>query len=100
MATSPGYRRSSRFRDPRFRRSFARLVTHYWSHAASLADGRIYRQMHRLDRIAGMLIHGRLDLISPAHLAESIHDSSPASDLTILHDSGQGPHSPPAKPRT
>ena len=39
--------------DPAFRMAFARIVTHYFSHAAWLDDGQILRDAHRLAGIPG-----------------------------------------------
>jgi hypothetical protein len=39
VATYPGRQPYPRFVDPVFRMAFARLVTHYWRHAAWLEDG-------------------------------------------------------------
>jgi proline iminopeptidase len=51
--------------DPDFRLGFARLVTHYFSHAAWLGETQLLDQAHRLAGIPGVLIHGRLDLGGP-----------------------------------
>jgi proline iminopeptidase len=55
-----------RYDDPRFRMAFARIVTHYFHHHAWLEDGILLREAHRLAGIPGVLVHGRLDLGSPA----------------------------------
>jgi proline iminopeptidase len=54
-----------RYEDPVFRLCFARLVTHYWSHAHFLDDGQLMRDLDRLADIPGVLIHGRLDISGP-----------------------------------
>jgi proline iminopeptidase len=54
----PGWEPNPRFEDPQFRRVFARLVTHDWSHGCFLTDGEVLAGMHRLAGIPGVLIHG------------------------------------------
>jgi proline iminopeptidase len=39
VSVRPDHRPDSRYDDPRFRMTIARLVTHYWRHAAFLEDG-------------------------------------------------------------
>ena len=56
---------SPRYENPAFRLGFARLVTHYWRHHTWLEDGALVRDAHRLSRIPGILIHGRMDLCNP-----------------------------------
>lgn len=51
IAVTAGHKPSSRYADPRFRLCFARVVTHYWRHAAWLEDGSLLRDAGRL---AGM----------------------------------------------
>ena len=51
-----------RWADERFGSAFARLVTHYFSHAALLEDDELLRNAHRLAGIPAVLLHGRLDL--------------------------------------
>jgi proline iminopeptidase len=90
VATHPGHRPSRRFRDPRFRLCFARLVTHYWRHAAFLPEGQILDRMGRLDGIPGALIHGRRDVSSPASVAQAVHHAWPGSQLVVLDGEGHG----------
>ena len=58
-----------RYRDPAFRMAFARLVTHYWRHAAWLEDGMLLRDARNLAGIPGVLVHGRLDVSGPPDVA-------------------------------
>jgi len=60
-----GHPPDPRFEDPRFRYAFARLVTHYWSHGAWLAENEVLGNAPRLAGIPGIMVHGRLDLGSP-----------------------------------
>jgi proline iminopeptidase len=78
----------SRYDDPRFRMCFARLVTHYFRHAAFLEDGQLLRDAGRLAAIPGVLAHGRLDLSSPLDVAWRLHQAWPGSELHVIEDAG------------
>jgi proline iminopeptidase len=76
--------------DPEFDMVFARLVTHYWSHACFLADGHILAGMPRLAGIPATLIHGRHDVSGPLEVAWAIHKAWPGSELVVVDDAGHG----------
>jgi proline iminopeptidase len=80
----------TRYDDPRFRLAFARLVTHYWHHAAFLEDGALLRDAKRLTGIPGVLVHGRLDLSSPIDAAWNLNQAWPGSELVVIDDAGHG----------
>ncbi|HTW85078.1 MAG TPA: hypothetical protein VMD91_13500 [Candidatus Sulfotelmatobacter sp.] len=65
---------------------FARIVTHYWRHAAFLDDEQLIRDAGSLTGIPGRLIHGRYDVSSPAETAWRLHRAWPASELQIVAD--------------
>ncbi len=79
-----------RYDDPVFRMGFARLVTHYWSHAAFLEDGILLREACRLAGIPGVLVHGRLDLSSPLESAWQVARAWPGSRLIVVDEAGHG----------
>ena len=56
-------------KDPVFRITFARIVTHNYHPRAWLADRELLRDGHHLSGIPGVLIQGRLDLGSPPDTA-------------------------------
>jgi proline iminopeptidase len=90
VSLMPGWTPSSRYDDPTFRSVFARMVTHYWSHACFLADGQVLAGMPRLADIPAVLIHGRYDVSGPADTALRLHRAWPASRLALLDDAGHG----------
>ena len=79
-----------RFEDPAFRSCFARLVTHYWSHAAFVPDGGLLRDCAKLAGIPGVLIHGRLDLSSPLDIPWRLSREWSGSRLVVVGDAGHG----------
>ena len=79
-----------RYADPRFRLAFARLVTHYWSHAAFLPDGQLLRGVADLGHVPAVLLHGRDDLGSPLAVAEQLAATWPGARLEVVDDAGHG----------
>ena len=49
--------------------AFARLVTHYFSHAAFLEENELLRNAGRLAGIPAVLVHGRMDFGGPPDVA-------------------------------
>jgi proline iminopeptidase len=94
VAVRSDHRHDPRYDDPRFRMAFARLVTHYWHHAAFLEDGALLRDAGRLAGIPGVLIHGRMDLSSPLDVAWQLSQAWPGSRLIVIDDAGHGTGEP------
>lgn len=90
VSLTPGHRPNPLFEDPGFRLRFARLVTHYWRHAAFLEDGQLIRDASKLNGIPGVLIHGRFDVSGPLVTAWQLHKRWTTSKLHILDDAGHG----------
>ena len=84
MSLEPGYTYPRRYVDPAFRMTFARIVTHYFSHAAWLGDAQLLRNAHRLAGIPGVLVHGRLDLGGPADTAWQLAKAWPDAELHLV----------------
>lgn len=78
--------------DRNFRMCFARLVTHYWRHAAWRAEGELLRAVTKIAHIPAALIHGRLDVSGPPDIAWQLANAWPAAQLYIVpgmgHESG------------
>jgi proline iminopeptidase len=90
VSLTPGHVPNPRFEDPAFRLRFARLVTHYWSHAAFLEDEQLIRDAPALNGIPGVLIHGRYDVSSPLETAWRLSQRWTTSRLHVLADAGHG----------
>jgi proline iminopeptidase len=88
------HRPDPRYQDPAFRMCFARLVTHYWRHAAWLEDGILLRQAGRLAGIPGVLVHGRLDVSSPLDVAWELARAWPGSELVVVDEAGHSSGDP------
>jgi proline iminopeptidase len=94
VAVRSDHRPDPRYDDPRFRMAFARLVTHYWHHAAFLGDGALLRDAGRLAGIPGVLVHGRMDLSSPLDVPWQLSRAWPGSRLIVIDDAGHGAGQP------
>lgn len=90
VSLTPGHRPNPVFENPDFRLRFARLVTHYWRHAAFLEEDQLIRDASRLNGIPGVLIHGRFDISSPLATAWQLHKRWTTSRLHVLDDAGHG----------
>lgn len=90
VATVPGAKPNPRYQDPLFRLRFARLVTHYWRHAAFLEDGALLRDAGKLAGIPGVLVHGRLDISGPVDTAWRLAQAWPDAELVLLGEDGHG----------
>jgi proline iminopeptidase len=97
VSLSPGHAPSTHWDDPAFRLGFARLVTHYWRHAAFLGEGEPLRDgIGRLEGIPAVLIHGRFDVSSPLETAYRLSRGWNSSRLVVLDEGHGGPALPAA----
>ena len=94
VAVRSDHRPDPRYDDPRFRMAFARLVTHYWHHAAFLEDGALIHDAGGLSGIPGILIHGRMDISSPLDIPWQLSQAWPGSELIAIDDAGHGAGEP------
>ena len=94
MAVRSDQRPDPRYDDSRFRMAFARLVTHYWHHAAFPEDGALLRDAGRLAGIPGVLVHGRMDLSSPLVVPWKLSQAWPGSQLIVIDEAGHGTGQP------
>jgi proline iminopeptidase len=90
VSLTPGHRPNPRYDEAAFRLRFARLVTHYWQHAAFLAENQLLRDAATLDGIPGVLIHGRYDVSGPLDTAWRLSRSWSTSRLQVIDDAGHG----------
>jgi proline iminopeptidase len=90
VSLTPGHSPSLRYQEPDFRLRFARLVTHYWSNAAFLAEDQLVGGAAILDGIPGALIHGRFDVSSPLETAWQLSKVWTTSTFQVVDDAGHG----------
>ena len=94
VAVGSDHRPDLRYEEPSFRMAFARLVTHYWFHAAFLEDGALLRNARRLAGIPGVLVHGRMDISSPLDVPWQLSQAWPGSRLIVIEHAGHGAGQP------
>jgi proline iminopeptidase len=90
VATHANHKPDPRYQDPVLRLRLARLVTHYWGHAGWLEDGILLREATKLAGIPGVLVHGRLDISSPADTAWNLAQAWPDAELHLVEEAGHG----------
>jgi proline iminopeptidase len=91
LSLDPGYPvPNPRFADAGDRLAFARLVTHYFSHAAFMDDGALLEDAGRLAGIPGVLVHGRLDLAGPPDVAWELAHAWPGAELHLVETGHTG----------
>jgi proline iminopeptidase len=90
VSLAPGHRPNPRYDDAEFRLGFARLVTHYWRHAAFLEEDQLLRDAAKLDGIPGVLVHGRYDVSGPLETAWRLSLRWSTSELHVIDDAGHG----------
>jgi proline iminopeptidase len=90
VSLTPGHQPNPRYEDPEFRLRFARLVTHYWRHAAFLGEDQLLREASALNGIPGVLIHGRYDVSGPLEVPWRLSQRWTTSRLQVIDDAGHG----------
>jgi proline iminopeptidase len=90
VSLDPAWEPNPRFEEPVFRMEFARLVTHYWSHAGFLPDGALQQGVGRLAGIPAVLVTGRQDVSGPPDVAWRLHRDWPGSELVVVEQGGHG----------
>jgi proline iminopeptidase len=91
VSLSPGRQPAALHEDPRERRNFATLVTHYWANDCFLTGAtEILPRAGDLAGIPGVLIHGRRDVSGPAITPWRLHQAWPGSRLEIVESEGHG----------
>jgi proline iminopeptidase len=88
ISIDPRHKPPERYRDPRFRMAFARIVTHYFTHNCWFEDGQLLRDAGRLAAIPGAIVHGRLDLGSPLEGPWRLAQVWPKAKLVVVDEAG------------
>jgi proline iminopeptidase len=96
-AMLPGVPPHQVFEDPKYRLTFARLVTHYFSNRAFLEDGVILRDAGKLSGIPAVLAQGVLDTANLLGTPWLLHQAWPGSELVLIGDVGHSSSAPPMR---
>lgn len=74
--------------------SLARIECHYFVHDSFLAPNQLLDQAARLVDIAGVIVHGRYDVVCPVEQAFALHAAWPTARLEIIADAGHSATEP------
>ena len=84
VSLEEGWTPNPRYADPAFRVAFARIVTHYFQHAAWLDDGELLKNAELLAGIPAALIHGRFDISGPPDVPWLLAEAWPEANLHLV----------------
>ena len=76
------------FAHPRTALSLARVECHYFVNNSFMLENQILRYATRLQKIPGIIVHGRYDVVCPLEQAWALHRAWPQSCLQIIQDAG------------
>ena len=68
--------------------SLARIECHYFVNNSFMLENQILRDATRLQKIPGIIVHGRYDVVCPLEQAWELHRAWPQSCLQIVQDAG------------
>ena len=88
LLAEPGGKWPVQWDDPAYRLQRGRIVTHYFRHAAWLADGQLLAGAGRLAGIPAVLVQGMDDPQAPAHTAEELAAAWPGAELKLIGGAG------------
>lgn len=78
----------NRFTHPHTAMSLARIETHYFLNKSFIEPNQILENMHKLENIPGIIVHGRYDMICPLDNAYKLHHAWDRTELHIIRDAG------------
>ncbi|HEX2221882.1 MAG TPA: prolyl aminopeptidase [Candidatus Limnocylindria bacterium] len=84
VSLEEGWTPNPRYADAAFRMAFARIVTHYFHHAAWLDEGELLDNAGRLAGIPAVLVHGRFDISGPPDVAWLLADAWQGASLHLV----------------
>ena len=76
------------FAHPKTALSLARIECHYFVNNSFMLENQILRDATRLQKIPGIIVHGRYDVVCPLEQAWDLHRAWPQSCLQIIQDAG------------
>lgn len=82
------------FTEPARAVSLATLSCHYFLNHCFLEDNQILENMHKIQNIPCILVHGRYDMVCPLDATWELHHTWPSSDLYIVRDAGHTANEP------
>lgn len=74
--------------------SMAHIEAHYFIHNAFLRENQLLQNMHCIEHIPGIIVHGRYDMVCPLENALQLQQRWPAAELHIVRDAGHSAFEP------
>ena len=90
----PSHETIDKFTDPRTAIAMARIEAHYFVNNGFIDDRQILDNMHLLEGIPGIIVHGRYDMACPLDNALAIHELWESAELHIIRDAGHAASEP------
>jgi proline iminopeptidase len=82
------------FSSPAVALALARIECHYFINHCFMAENQLLQEIHRLEGIPGIIVHGRYDVICPLQQAWDLHAAWPAARLQIIEQAGHAATEP------
>ena len=82
------------FGNPKTALSLARIECHYFMNDSFLQTDQILKNVSRLKKIPGVIVHGRYDVVCPLEQAWLLHQAWPQSRLQVIQDAGHSATEP------
>jgi proline iminopeptidase len=82
------------FASPKTALSLARIECHYFVNNSFMVEDQILQRATRLQKIPGIIVHGRYDVVCPLEQAWALHKAWPQSRLQIIQDAGHSATEP------
>jgi proline iminopeptidase len=76
------------FSDPHIALSIARIECHYFINKGFMRENQLLKNMHKINHLPGIIVHGRYDAICPIDQADALHRLWPKSTYKIIPDAG------------
>lgn len=74
--------------------AFGRIESHYFTNGGLFEEGQLIRDVHRLEGIAGVIVQGRFDMVTPCRTAWDVSRPWAGSELPIVEAAGHAADEP------
>ncbi|MEZ5923346.1 MAG: prolyl aminopeptidase [Hyphomicrobiaceae bacterium] len=89
LSLIPDADRVRQFGADAYARAFARIECHYFVNRGFFdADDQILRDVERIRKIPGIIVHGRYDMCTPVKNAFDLKEAWPEAELVVVADGG------------
>jgi proline iminopeptidase len=90
----PNHSVMGHFADGHTALSLSKIEVHYFVNKAFIEENQIIDNMHKIENIPGIIVHGRYDMICPMDQALELHHHWLNSELSIIRDAGHSSMEP------